>query len=50
MFVKCYTNLVTFYKNIVTSQIKNGHRILKPKHGISIDDIFTIITNIHFLF
>lgn len=49
-FVKCYTNLVTYYGNDVTSRVEGGHTVLKSKIGISTGDLLTIVTNINSLF
>lgn len=45
-FVKCYTDLVTHYGNVVTSQVEGGHTVLKSKLGISTGDLLTVVTNI----
>ena len=45
-FVKCYTDLVTHYGNVVTSRVEGGHTVLKFKLGISTGDLLTVVTNI----
>lgn len=48
-FVKCYTDKICHYKNVVISQIEGGHTVLKSKLGISTGDLLTVMTNINSL-
>ena len=48
-FVKYYKNLVIYYGNVVISQLKKGHKVLKSQLGISTSNFFIIVTNINFL-
>ena len=48
-FVKYYTDLVTHYRNVVTSRVKGGHTVLKSKLGISTGDLLTVVTDINSL-
>ena len=45
-FVKCYTNTIRHYENVVTSRVEGGHTVLKSKLGISTGDLPTMVTNI----
>lgn len=45
-FVKCYTDLVTHYGNIITSRVEGGYTVLKSKLGISTGDLLTVVISI----
>lgn len=47
--MKCYTDKVRHYGNVVTSRAEGRHIILKFKLGISTGDLLTVVTNIDFL-
>lgn len=48
-FINCYLDKIRHYRNVVTSQIEDCHILLKSKLEISMDDLFTIVTNINSL-
>lgn len=45
-FVKCYTDKIRHYGNVVTSRVEGGHTVLKSKLVISTGDILSIVTDI----
>lgn len=45
-FVKCYSDKIRHYGNVVTSRVGGRHIILKSKPGISTGDLLTVVTNI----
>ena len=45
-FVKCYTDKIRHYGNVVTSRVEGGHTVLKSKLGISTGDLLTVVINI----
>lgn len=49
-FIKCYINLVIYYRNIIISHIKDDHIVLISKLRISTGNLLSIITNIDSLF
>lgn len=44
--VKCYTNSIQHYGNVVTSRVKGGRTGLKSKVGVSTGDLLTVVTHI----
>lgn len=45
-FVKCYTDKIRHYGNVVTSRVEGGHTVLKSKLGISTGDLLSVVTSI----
>lgn len=44
--VKCYTNSIRHYGNVVTLRVERGHTVLKSKVGVSTGDLLTVVTHI----